>query len=226
MIKLIASDMDGTLLDENGKLPKDFFQVIDSMKSKNILFAAASGRQYYTLARDFHSIKSDMIFIAENGTFVIHEDKELFSCSIEPELVKELIEFGRQLKDVQLVLCGKKSAYIENSTPDFVKEVDKYYARNTFVEDLTSVDDDILKFTIYDYKNPETNSNKLLYPVFKDRLKLTISGEHWLDITNSEANKGTAIKYIQEKLNISPKQTMAFGDCFNDVEMLQNAYHS
>lgn len=226
MIKLIASDMDGTLLDENGNLPKDFFEVVASMKSKNILFAAASGRQYYTLARDFNSIKSDMIFIAENGTFVIHENKELFSCTIDKTLVEELITFGRTLKDVQLVLCGKKSAYIENATPEFKKEVDKYYARNAFVEDLTKVEDDILKFTIFDFQRPENNSNKYFYPVFKSRLKLTISGEHWLDITHSNANKGEAIKYIQKKLNILPKETMAFGDYFNDVEMLQNAYHS
>lgn len=226
MIRLIASDMDGTLLDDHGRIPEEFFQIYESLQAKDIIFAAASGRQYYTLARDLHTIKDDVIFIAENGTFVLHGNEELYSCPIDKATVKELIDMGRKLEGAEIVLCGKKAAYVESSNPVLVEKLKKYYAENLIVEDLTEVKDDILKFTLLDLKGPANNSNKVFYPLYKDKLKVVISGEHWLDIINKTANKGEALKYIQNRLNISPRETMAFGDYFNDVEMLQNAHHS
>lgn len=226
MIKLIASDMDGTLLDGEGKIPKEFFDIHKSFKKKKIVFAAASGRQYYTLAKDLHSIKDEVIFIAENGTFVLHGSKELYSCYIDMETVHELIGVARKLEDAEIVLCGKKAAYIEKGSPILLEQVQKYYESHKVVDDLMQVEDDMLKFTIYDYKGSANNSNKVLYPLYKDKLRVIVSGENWLDIINNEASKGEAIKFIQNKLSISPEETMAFGDYFNDVEMLQNAHHS
>lgn len=226
MIKLIASDMDGTLLDENGRIPEEFFKIYESLNAKDIIFAAASGRQYHTLVRDLHSIKNDVIFIAENGSFVIHEDKELYSCHIDKATVKDIILAGRKIEGIEIVLCGKKAAYIETRDSKFAAEVHKYYAKCDEVDDLLGVNDDVLKVAVYDFKGPANNSHKVLYPLFKDKLGVVISGEHWLDLLNKAANKGAALKYIQNKLNISSKETMAFGDYFNDVEMLQNALHS
>ncbi len=57
-------------------------------------------------------------------------------------------------------------------------------------------------------------------------LKVVVSGEFWLDILNQNTNKGNAVKKLQNLLNISPEQTMAFGDYMNDLEMLSNAKYS
>jgi Cof subfamily protein (haloacid dehalogenase superfamily) len=226
MIKLIASDMDGTLLDEKGCIPKEFFELHEYLKEKDIVFAAASGRQYYTLAKDLSSIKEDVIFIAENGTYVVHGSNELYSCYLDIETVHELIKVSREIQDVEILLCGKKAAYVEKSSPALVEQVQKYYLSNEIVEDLMNVKDDILKFTLYDFKGSANNSNKVLYPLYKDKLRVIVSSENWLDIINTDASKGEAIKYIQQKFNISFEETMAFGDYFNDIEMLQNAFHS
>ena len=53
MIKLIASDMDGTLLNDKDEIHEEFYQVFQELKKQNIIFAAASGRQYYNLAKRF-----------------------------------------------------------------------------------------------------------------------------------------------------------------------------
>lgn len=225
LIKLIASDMDGTLLDDSGRIPEEFFDIYESLNSKNIVFAAASGRQYYTLARDFASIKENVIFIAENGTFVVHENKELYSCFLDTAVVREIISIGRELEDVYIVLCGKKSAYIEDDNPKLIEQVDKYYERSELVEDLMNVKDDILKVALCDFKGSANNSNRA-FSIYKDKLNVTVSGYLWLDIFSKQANKGEALKYIQSKFNISSKETMVFGDYFNDVEMFQNAHHS
>jgi Cof subfamily protein (haloacid dehalogenase superfamily) len=226
MIKLIASDMDGTLLDENGCIPEEFFDIYETLNSKDIVFVAASGRQYYTLERDLDSIKDNVIFIAENGSFVMHENKELYSCHIDKITVQDLIQVGRRVEGTKTVLCGKKGAYVESSDPKFIEQVSRYFAKYEIVDDLMDVKDDILKLSICDFKGPAENANNVYYPLFKDKLRVVVSSELWLDIFSLKANKGEALKYIQDKLNISSMETMAFGDYFNDVEMLQNAHHS
>ncbi|KOO11836.1 HAD family hydrolase, partial [Vibrio xuii] len=76
-IKFIAADMDGTLLDENSQLNPEFFDVYQQLTEKGIIFSAASGRQYYSLRETFAPVKDDMMFIAENGTLVMHKGEEL-----------------------------------------------------------------------------------------------------------------------------------------------------
>ena len=53
MIKLIFSDMDGSLLDNEGNLPKEFDDMMAKLKERNVMFAPASGRQYYSLIKTF-----------------------------------------------------------------------------------------------------------------------------------------------------------------------------
>ena len=67
MIKLIASDLDGTLL-QNGstEVPREIFELIIKLKEKGIIFAAASGRQYYSLRNLFGPVRDDIAYICEN----------------------------------------------------------------------------------------------------------------------------------------------------------------
>ena len=225
MIKLIASDMDGTLLNSNNEINEEFFEVFNKLKEKNIIFAAASGRQYYNLVKRFEKISDDIMFIAENGTFVAYKGKEILVNSLDREVANQLIKIGRTIDNAYVILCGKKSAYIEERDERLVKETKKYYERYEIVEDLTKVEDDILKVTICDFSGSEFNSNNY-YKEYWDKLQVTVSGERWLDITSKGVNKGVAIEKVQEIFDINPKETMVFGDYLNDLEMMKKAYYS
>ena len=225
MIKFIATDMDGTLLNSNNEIHADFYPMFQSLKEKDIIFAAASGRQYYNLLERFKDIKDDMMFIAENGTFVVYKGKELIVNYIEKNIAKELIEIGRTIPNSYVILCGKNSAYIESHDERLIKQTAKYYERYKIVEDLTSIDDDILKVTICDFNGSENNSNNY-FDEYRDKVQITVSGEIWLDMVAKGINKGVAINEIQNLLNIDYKETMVFGDYLNDLEMMSSAYHS
>ncbi|MGM9926823.1 MAG: Cof-type HAD-IIB family hydrolase [Bacillus sp. (in: firmicutes)] len=225
MIKLIATDMDGTFLDDHNQFPREFRSVFHQLNEQGIIFGAASGRQYYNLVERFHEVKDDMLFIAENGTYVVYKGKELYSNTIKRELAMELVELARTIDGTDVILCGKQSAYIEKSHDAFLQEVDKYYAKRVIVDDLMQVEDDILKVTLYDYTSSEHNSNRY-FDAYREHLQVSVSGMHWLDITNSGSNKGVAIKKVQEYFNVTADQTMVFGDYLNDLEMMQSAYHS
>lgn len=224
-IKLIVSDLDGTLLDANHQLPTDFWEVEQQLHDNNILLAIASGRQFYNIIEIFDSIKDRTLFLAENGTYAFYKGKELFVNPLLKADAVQFIKIGRTVKEAFVIVCGKESAYVESANEKFLSEARKYYARLQIVEDLTLVNDSILKVTLCDFNDVPTNS----YPYFKsfeNDFKVAISGKIWLDITHSSANKGVAVASIQKELNIDYDETMVFGDFMNDYEMMQMGKYS
>lgn len=223
-VRLIAADMDGTLLDGNGAVPTDLWPLLDELRSRHIVFAPASGRQYATLRRMFESHADGMVFIAENGTYVVRDDREVSSDTLAPAVVADIVHTMRQRSDLDLgiVVCGKRSAYIERSDPVFHAEADKYYAKLQVVADVLAPDDDVLKVAIYDFGSSETGAGPALQ-AFASDYQVVVSGQHWVDVMNVGVDKGTALRKLQEALGITARQTVAFGDYLNDVELLEAA---
>jgi Cof subfamily protein (haloacid dehalogenase superfamily) len=226
-IRLIVADMDGTLLDDEKELHEHFWPLIDELHARGILFSPASGRQYFTLLREFEDIADEMVFIAENGSLVMRRGQEVSSDCLSREDALRLVRTLRQAAadgvDGGVVVCGKHSAYIERSDRPFFEQVDKYYARLEVVDDLTKViDDDVLKVAVYDFVSAEHSTLPVLSD-FVESHKVTVSGEHWLDVNTRTANKGHAISALQAAFDITPAQTMVFGDFLNDLEMMDTA---
>ena len=180
--------MDGTLLNKKDEINEEFFEVFNKLKEKNIIFAAASGRQYYNLLKRFERISDDIMFIAENGTFVVYKGEEILVNSLDREIAIDLLKIARTIDNSFPILCGKKSAYIENTDERLIKETKKYYERYEIVDDLTKVDDDVLKVTVCDFSGSENNSNKY-FDDYRDKAQVAVSGEIWLDITSKGINK-------------------------------------
>jgi Cof subfamily protein (haloacid dehalogenase superfamily) len=225
-IRLIVTDMDGTLLDEAGRLPTGLDRVLGRLRERGILFSPASGRQYATLAQQFAGADDGMVFIAENGTYVVRDGVELSSDPMDPAVVARVIETVRRLgaggADVGAVVCGKRSAYVERTDEAFLAEVRKYYVAHEVVADASAVDDDVIKVALFDF-GPAARTTAPALQEFADTHKVVVSSEHWVDVMNRTANKGAAIRRLQHDLGITPAQTMAFGDYLNDLEMLDAA---
>ena len=90
---------------------------------------------------------------------------------------------------------------------------------------MLTVKDQFIKVSAYRKSDIEAHT-KELREKYGDRLKMTISGDMWLDCMAFGINKGEAVKLLQESLSIDPKETIAFGDQLNDIEMLERAYYS
>ncbi len=225
VIKLIATDMDGTLLNSKGQMPLEFGDVFERLKEKGVIFAVASGRQYATLATNFKQFHDDMLFIAENGTYVVYKGEELAFHPLDKAVARQLITKAHSIQDTYIVVSTKNGAYIENNDPRFLKEVAKYYVKCQYVEDLLEIEEDILKIAICDFQGVEKNSYEAFKP-FQTKALICVAGDIWLDMMAIGVNKGEAIRTIQDKLGFTYEQTMVFGDYLNDYEMLQSAYHS
>ena len=179
MIKLIASDLDGTLL-QNGSqtLPEGICDQIRRLKEKGILFVAASGRQYANLRRLFAPVQDDIAYICENGCLVFYKGKLLYKAHMEE---------------------------VKNNV--------------TGAEDILKTEEAYFKISLF---TPEGAEN--VYPLWKDKygqeVTVVTSGNAWLDMMPKGVNKGTAMEALLEHLKIMPEECMAFGDNYNDLEML------
>ncbi len=218
--------MDGTLLNSKSQVSDQFFELYKQLKKYNLHFVAASGRQYHSISEKLKSIKNEITIIAENGGFVKHQNKTLLTTSIPKEKIHKIISILRNIDDAFIVLCGKENAYIETQNPKFISLFAEYYNKYLIVNDLTKVSEDVfLKIAIYHFKSSET----YIYPEVKhleNEILVKISGQHWIDISHFDANKGFALKLLQKKFNISKEETLVFGDYHNDIEMLDLAKYS
>ena len=222
-IKLIISDMDGTLLNSNHEVSPQFFSVFKKLSEKGIKFALASGRQYYSLMERMEPVKDELIYIAENGAIVMDGGEQIHIEPMQPEVVEQVIKKVRALGGKYLILCGRKQAYIESTDPEFMKPFLNHYEKYEVVDDLLNVKDDVfLKVTICDLSGAEENSLPYVKEFEKD-LQVKLSGEIWIDFNDKDAQKGNALKAVQKVYGISKEETMAFGDYLNDLELFKNA---
>jgi hypothetical protein len=225
-IRLVVTDMDGTLLDDDKRIPEGLWPMLAALRERGVLFSPASGRQYATLARQFADVAEGMVFIAENGTYVVRDGEELSSDPLRPAVAAGVARTARRLvadgADVGAVVCGKRAAYVERTDEAFLAEVRQYYVEHRVVEDVTAVDDDMIKVALYDFGSAEHSTFPAL-DAFAAAHQVVVSGEHWVDVMNRTANKGAALRGLQRELGVTPAQTMVFGDYLNDLEMLDAA---
>lgn len=226
MIRLVVSDIDGTLLEDGGnQLNPEYFDVIRKLREQGMQFAAASGRQWASIERVFDPVKEKIFYLSDNGAYIGCHGRNLYLNTIETELVRSMIR-DIQKEGLSVVLSGPDVVYLDKRDQELCQWLlDGYKYRLVQVEDLLAVEAPFIKVSAY-RKEAVEPATKRLRERYGDRLKIAISGDMWMDCMAIGVNKGAAVRLLQESLNISPKETMVFGDQLNDIEMLGQAYYS
>ena len=226
MIKLVASDLDGTLLQGGAQeLTPRAVELIHQLTQKGVHFVAASGRQYDNQRRVFEKIKDEISYIAENGSICVHEGKVISRATINDDLSARILAEIKRQEHFEVVVSREDSCFIEDNDPAFVNHIVNVMQNTTqIVEDITRVEGPILKIAICNMTDGSHIMDKYLkhlQDLFGDEIKVVTSGNIWIDFIAPGANKGTAQRNLMELLHVKPEECMAFGDQYNDVEMLQ-----
>lgn len=222
MIKFIACDLDGTLLNEKKELPHDFDYVLEKLNGLGIKFAVSSGRQYETVYDQFKKYENSITFIVENGAMVYENGKRILCDPLDKDQAKEILTILRDEPGLYSIACGVNGAFGEAENETHIQNVIMYYLNYRTVDDVVerSSDDDLLKIAVYD----DELSEKHCYPLLKDyynTANVLVSGAHWLDIMKKGVTKGSAIEQIQKLYGYKPEECMAFGDFMNDADMMR-----
>lgn len=224
MIKLIASDLDGTLLQNDAQeLTPRAVELIRSLTQKGIRFVAASGRQYDNERRLFAGIEDQISYIAENGSLCIHQGKVISRGIIPDELAYRIIHEIKKEPGYEIVVSREDTCLIEGNNPEFVDLIVNVMHNTTqIVDDITKVKGPFLKVAIANTISHDLGSYlRHLQDMFAPAVKVVTSGNIWIDFIVPGYNKGTALEELMRLFGVKPEECMAFGDQYNDVEMLE-----
>lgn len=244
MIKLIASDMDGTLLNHNHKIPKKNVKLINFAKNQGIEFVVATGRAYYEALPALNEENINCDVISFNGGIVY--DKNGNIISITPMLPKDLYYTIEILKsfDISYQLYTKNTIYTTSIETDINAYIDLIRSNGyePDVEHLRAEAQQKLEVgyiteveNIELYLNEKENPPIKIIAISNDISKLenaakllsentsisvTSSGANNIEIMHKNATKGTALKEIAKIYGINLENAVAIGDNLNDQAML------
>ncbi|MDO4478650.1 MAG: HAD family hydrolase [Lachnospiraceae bacterium] len=230
MIKLIASDVDGTLLTSYvDKIKPDVIECIRQLKTQGVLFCAASGRQYANLARTFHEVKDDIAYICENGTLIVKDGSPIFKAELPDDIVFDILKTAGTRPGLKLLISGEHHSYIQDD-PDFYD-----FLTNTVGNDVVRVPDILVKKDAYLKMSllVEAGVGEIYDREFEwwhqrygDRVTVVRAGIGWIDVMPQGLNKGSALRRLMALQDAAPDEVMTFGDNYNDEEMLTLTPHS
>lgn len=227
MIKLIATDIDGTLL-QDGTLMIDpeYMTVIEKLTSKGIIFAACSGRQFISERKLFAPIRDKLLYITDGGTVVRTPDKILKVHTLPEDVWHGMCRTVRdELQDCDYFIATPDYCLAEDAGSRMFRWLTGSYGYDIReVPDLMKLPlDNVIKFTVYHPSACEEKCASVFTPTWQNAAKLASSGKEWMDCNPLGVSKGTAIHFLQEYLGIAPDETCTFGDNLNDIEMLESA---
>ena len=222
-IKLIVSDLDGTLLLNGRSVPEDHtLSLIKKLTAKGVIFAVASGRQYENLLTLFDKIKDDITYICCNGALCVHHGEIIYENFIDRALAHEIIRDIESTVDSRAMVSAKGYEAISDKDEHFYRYmIDFVKAKTVRMSNLCSVKEEIFKVSLYNEKG-DLNAS-YWEEKYKGRCEVLTSGSVWLDFIPFFSDKGTAVKKLMEHKEIGRENTIAFGDNDNDLSMLKTA---
>lgn len=221
MIKLIASDLDGTLLPPGERfLNPELFDLILELKKQGILFVAASGRQLASLQTLFQPVINDISYIAENGAVCIHENELIYTSEIDRDLIFRIADAIKSRPNCKPLISCMDTCYIESGDEDFLYDIrHTYHNVVSAIDDFRLIREPFLKIAVFDSSDP-IGAAEYFRELFQEEIKVVTSGNDWVDFVPMNSNKGTALQALLDKLGIDSADAVTFGDQQNDIEML------
>ena len=224
MIRLIASDLDGTILKNGAQmLPDGFVERIRKLKKAGIHFAAASGRQYANMRRMFAPLGDEISYICENGALTFYQGKRLYDDLFPDDLLRDILQYAVKKEGTEITCSMWNVQYLLPKTHEFV-----HFVRDTVGYDckvVTSIEEiphNCIKAAIFEEYGEMEENLHYWQERFGNRCKVVTSGNRWIDFVPFHTNKGNGVKALLKEMNLNQDECMVFGDEYNDLEMLQS----
>ena len=222
MVKLISSDIDGTLMPEGSKeMNPEIYDVILELKKHNIHFVVASGRQLNSEQQLFAPVKDQISYIAENGAICLHEGKLHVITEFHRDFAMKIIRELNKFPNCKVTVSSPTTQYIQGYSEEFYTYLTKHlYYNVTVIDSFENIKEPIVKIAYLDLK---TYQESLVHfrSMFEKEIGVVTAGNQWIDFIPYDSHKGTALKFILKQRNLSPSEAISFGDQQNDIEMLQ-----
>ena len=223
--KLIAIDMDGTLLTPNLEISKKTIETTRKVIDKNVIITLSTGRMYLAALPFANTLQLDVPLITCNGALIkcAKTGKEYYKKSVPATYCKEIIKYCHE-KQLSISIYKDAKILIEDNTNLHIHEyMDK--AKPQIVDAIKSfLDDSVIKILISSEDKFDLDYHtRKLYEIYKDKLTFYFSLPHFIEIVHKDANKKNALEFLANKFDIKKEEIISIGDNFNDMDMIQYA---
>lgn len=211
MLRLVACDLDGTLLQKNeDELSKEVLDTVRYVTDKGVYFAVCSGRAYYELRRLFRSVHNRIIYISHDGALAMHRNCLIYKRPLIKSELEQTVRLSAQNCD-GILLAGREHSYCPTYKNDLYLPLRQLYGESiNKAENLNAMGEELLKLCFYKYRGE--------FPV-PEGMRVAFRDTEWLELTCGRADKGKALKAVCDRLGVEPSAVVAFGDGENDIPM-------
>ena len=226
MIKLIASDLDDTLLNSRFKVSEKDKETINKLKEMGIYFTIATGRVTNSAAEYAKELGVNIPYISFNGAKIIDSktNNKIFSRELNKTRINKIIRYAED-KGIHCNIYTDEKIYVKELT----KWSDHYksFARDVDMEEVGSLQEYNFKSTpkilLLDENNKLQEAYEDIIKFIDKDINVFFSKPNFLEFTDQKASKGAGLKYIADMLDIEREETAAIGDSFNDQSMIEYA---
>ncbi|WP_042457272.1 HAD family hydrolase [Neobacillus dielmonensis] len=228
MIKLVLTDMDGTFLNNSGDFNRELYKDVKKlMNEKGVILALVTGKQCERVEELFGEDAKDLWILGDSATRIKHNGEFVYESLLSNQLGLEIIELLEEISlGYTIIACTRSGAVIKDTlSAEEAAIVRRSYAQVRQVSDFNEITEDFVKITIHDSALGCLETRDKLSRFFESAY-IVASEAAWIDIANANVHKGTTVEQLQRILKVTPAETMAFGDGYNDLELMTRADYS
>ena len=232
-IKIVATDMDGTLLDPRGQLDLPRLEkILDKLDQRGVRFVIATGNEVHRMRQLLGHLAERVVLVVANGARIFENNELLQAQTWDDAMVdRALAHFkGRECQD-QFVVTAMNGGFVKKGT--VFTELDKFmtpemieklYQRMNFVDEFDSnLFGGVLKMSMVVGEERSESVLQEINDLFDGHVRAVSSGYGCIDILQDGIHKAWGLEELLRRWNLKPEQIMAFGDSENDIEMLELA---
>jgi len=238
LVKLIVTDLDGTLLSDEKHIPKENIEVLKMAMEKGIHVSVATGRNFYSAKPYVEELGLDVPVIFQNGAFIYQwlENKTIYRSDLKSEIAEKVIEVARKHKLFYILyrdFLEEKDMYIDQN---YSGNFSLYLNQNRW---RLNIVDDVLKYLKVKFNVAEValvGEEEIILQALNEALEVsrlqtsivknnTIKNETFYEVFGPNSSKELSIKHLLEYFNVSLEETMYLGDSFNDIGLLKMVGH-
>ncbi|UJF32141.1 HAD family hydrolase [Paenibacillus hexagrammi] len=222
MIKMIVSDLDGTLLDHSKKVSRREIDALKRIQAAGIELCLASGRMHVEMQQVMQEIDFEAHSVSQNGAFVhVKDGTRLFTHFFSPELAYEVYQVVKEFDMVKLICTGDANYTVtmDSATAEIQARMFQPFIVKEDVGAALQSDMRSCKFSFFGKVEVLMQVKEALQQKFGEQLDIYMADHDCLDVMPQNVSKGSSLLVLLEHLGLRPEEVACVGDSFNDVSM-------
>lgn len=226
MYRLVAVDMDGTLLNPKLEISRETVLTVRKVIDRGVIFTLSTGRMYPAALPFANLLQLDVPIITCNGAMTkCSKSGKIYDIkTIQEEYYQGIIDYC-QREGLSLSIYDNDEIFIERDSANMEIHRQIDHVKPKVLEDLYALNKgSIIKIMFNSMDKYKLDRHaRILYEKYKNDLNFYFSLPYFVEIVNKGANKKNALKNLAEKFNIKQEEIIAIGDNFNDLDMIEYA---